>query len=172
MNAAVDATSARALVRFSTHEAHAAWKTGDAVFDDRLIKVFWHLPMEFQDLAGNTLSASRGPLRRMSPPSTVASLITRLPPLLTCCRGPQGRTLPTAKNAEPSPMSDSGEQPSLQSPLNRVCKPEARCIALAAWHGHHSALAPDQLHAWCPRYRLLSFLIARRHFIVSFPIYT
>jgi hypothetical protein len=105
--------------------------------------------------------------------STVASLITRLPPLLTCCQGPQGRTpAPTAKNAEPSPTSGFGEQPSSQSPLNRVCKPEARCIALAAWHGHHSALAPGQLHAWCPRCRLLSILIARRHFIVSFPIYT
>jgi RNA-binding protein 26 len=52
-NVAVDATSAKALVSFSTHkEAHAAWKTEDAIFGNRFIKVFWDRPMEGQDLAG------------------------------------------------------------------------------------------------------------------------
>ena len=148
MNAAVDATSAKTLVSFSTHEAGAAWKPEDAVFDDRLIKVLWHLPMELQDLAGQRALGVSRPSAPNVATSTVVSLITRLPPLLTCCQGPQGRTpAPTAKNAEPSPTSGSGEQTSSQSPLNRVCKPEARCSALAAWHGHHSALASDQLHA-------------------------
>jgi hypothetical protein len=173
MNAAVDATSAKALVSFSTHEAHAAWKTEDAIFEDRLIKVFWHLPMELQDLAGQRALGVSRPLRRLSPPPQSRHSSRAYPPCSHAVRGPQGRTpAPTAKNAEPSPTSSSGEQPSSQSPLNRVCKAEARCIALAAWHGHHSALAPGQLHAWCPRCRLLSFLIARRHYIVSFPIYT
>jgi hypothetical protein len=77
MNAAVDATSAKTLVSFSTHEARAAWKTGDTVFDDRLIKVFWHLPMpvELRDLAGQRALGVSRPLRRMLPPSTVPSLM-------------------------------------------------------------------------------------------------
>lgn len=45
-NVAVDASGAKALVSFSTHEeAHAAWKSEDAVFGNRFVKVFWHRPM-------------------------------------------------------------------------------------------------------------------------------
>jgi RNA-binding protein 26 len=62
-NVAVDATSAKALVSFSTHEeAHAAWKTEDAVFGNRFVKVFWHRPMEGQGLAGQRALAASAPI--------------------------------------------------------------------------------------------------------------
>jgi RNA-binding protein 26 len=58
-NVAVDAASAKALVSFSTHEeAHAAWKTEDAVFGNRFVKVFWHRPMDGQGLAGQRALAA------------------------------------------------------------------------------------------------------------------
>jgi hypothetical protein len=82
------------------------------------------------------------------------------------------RTPPTAKNAGPISTNDPGEQPSSQSPLNLVCRLQRHDASLIARHGHRVAQAPDQLHACYPRYRLLSFLIARRHFLVCFPIYT
>ncbi|EIW86506.1 hypothetical protein CONPUDRAFT_133927 [Coniophora puteana RWD-64-598 SS2] len=46
-NVAIDARSAKALVSFAEHDqAHAAWKSEDAVFGNRFVKVFWHRPME------------------------------------------------------------------------------------------------------------------------------
>jgi RNA-binding protein 26 len=69
-NVAVDAATAKALVSFSTHEeAHAAWKTEDAVFGNRFVKVFWHRPMEGQGLAGQRALAASAPI--------VASVVAR-----------------------------------------------------------------------------------------------
>ena len=85
-NVAVDADSVKALVSLSTHKgAHAAWKTEDAIFGNRLFRVFWHGGP--RSLRGSALSASRC-LCADCHPSTVASLITRLPPLLARCQGP------------------------------------------------------------------------------------
>jgi hypothetical protein len=62
-NVAVDAASAKALVSFSTHEeAQAAWKTEDAVFGNRFVKVFWHRPMGGQGLAGQRALAASAPI--------------------------------------------------------------------------------------------------------------
>ncbi|KAI9512644.1 hypothetical protein F5148DRAFT_992132 [Russula earlei] len=62
-NVAVDAPSAKALVSFSTHEeAHAAWKTEDAVFSNRFVKVYWHRPMDGQGLAGQRALAASAPV--------------------------------------------------------------------------------------------------------------
>ena len=62
-NVAVDAASAKALVSFSTHEeAEAAWKTEDAVFGNRFVKVFWHRPMGGQGLAGQRALAASAPI--------------------------------------------------------------------------------------------------------------
>ena len=58
-NVVVDATSAKALVSLSTHkEAHAAWKTGNAIFGNRFFKVFWH--GRPRSLRGSAFSASHG----------------------------------------------------------------------------------------------------------------
>lgn len=62
-NVAVDASSSKALVSFSSNEeAHAAWKSEDAVFSNRFVKVFWHRPMEGQGLAGQRALAASAPV--------------------------------------------------------------------------------------------------------------
>ncbi|KAF8887920.1 hypothetical protein CPB84DRAFT_1837655 [Gymnopilus junonius] len=62
-NVAIDAMSAKALVSFSSHdEAHAAWKSEDAVFGNRFVKVFWHRPMEGHGQVGARMLAASAPL--------------------------------------------------------------------------------------------------------------
>jgi RNA-binding protein 26 len=62
-NVAVDASSGKALVSFSSHtEAHAAWKSEEAVFGNRFVKVFWHRPMEGHGQAGAKKLAASAPL--------------------------------------------------------------------------------------------------------------
>ena len=62
-NVAIDATSAKALVSFSNHEeAHAAWKSEEAVFGNRFVKVFWHRPMEGHGQVGARMLAASAPL--------------------------------------------------------------------------------------------------------------
>ena len=58
-NVAIDKAGGKALVSFSSHdEAHAAWKSEDAVFNNRFVKVFWHRPMEGQGQMGARMLAA------------------------------------------------------------------------------------------------------------------
>ncbi|KAF8168342.1 hypothetical protein B0H34DRAFT_56490 [Crassisporium funariophilum] len=60
---AIDPMTAKALVSFSNHEeAHAAWKSQDAVFGNRFVKVFWHRPMEGHGQVGARMLAASAPL--------------------------------------------------------------------------------------------------------------
>lgn len=62
-NVAVDTVSAKALVTFSNHdEALTAWKSEDAVFGNRFVKVFWHRPMEGHGQVGQRALAASAPL--------------------------------------------------------------------------------------------------------------
>ena len=62
-NVAIDARTAKALVSFADHsEAHAAWKSEDAVFGNRFVKVFWHRPMEGHGQKGARMLAASAPL--------------------------------------------------------------------------------------------------------------
>ncbi|PCH33451.1 hypothetical protein WOLCODRAFT_135145 [Wolfiporia cocos MD-104 SS10] len=62
-NVAVDAVNGKALVSFSNHqEAYAAWKSEDAVFSNRFVKVFWHRPMEGHGQVGARMLAASAPL--------------------------------------------------------------------------------------------------------------
>ncbi|EJD55496.1 hypothetical protein AURDEDRAFT_109804 [Auricularia subglabra TFB-10046 SS5] len=62
-NVAIDAKGAKALVSFATPtEAHAAWKSEDAVFGNRFVKVFWHRPMAGHGAAGQKMLAASAPL--------------------------------------------------------------------------------------------------------------
>ncbi|KAF8624810.1 hypothetical protein AX15_005697 [Amanita polypyramis BW_CC] len=62
-NVAIDAMNAKALVSFSKHnEAHAAWKSEDAVFNNRFVKVFWHRPMEGHGQVGARMLAASAPI--------------------------------------------------------------------------------------------------------------
>ncbi|KAF9560207.1 hypothetical protein CPC08DRAFT_818389 [Agrocybe pediades] len=73
-NVAIDPSSAKALVSFSNHEeAHAAWKSEEAVFNNRFVKVFWHRPMEGHGQVGARMLAASAPLvANMSSNSTSA----------------------------------------------------------------------------------------------------
>jgi RNA-binding protein 26 len=62
-NVAIDVAKAKALISFSNHdEAHAAWKSEDAVFNNRFVKLFWHRPMEGHGQAGARMLAASAPL--------------------------------------------------------------------------------------------------------------
>jgi RNA-binding protein 26 len=87
-NVAIDARSAKALVTFAEHEeAHKAWKSEDAVFNNRFVKLFWHRPMEGHGQGGaRALAASANLVANINgikdtPP--VASTSTAQPAVLT-----------------------------------------------------------------------------------------
>lgn len=62
-NVAIDSSNAKALVSFANHdEAHAAWKSEDAVFNNRFVKLFWHRPMEGHGKVGARMLAASAPL--------------------------------------------------------------------------------------------------------------
>lgn len=62
-NVAIDSMNAKALVSFSNHdEAHAAWKSEDAVFNNRFVKLFWHRPMEGHGQVGARILAASAPV--------------------------------------------------------------------------------------------------------------
>jgi len=62
-NVAIDSSNAKALISFSNHEeAHAAWKSEDAVFNNRFVKIFWHRPMEGHGQVGARMLAASAPL--------------------------------------------------------------------------------------------------------------
>jgi RNA-binding protein 26 len=62
-NVAIDSSTAKALVSFSNHEeAHAAWKSEDAVFNNRFVKLFWHRPMEGHGQVGARMLAASAPM--------------------------------------------------------------------------------------------------------------
>ncbi|KAH7883912.1 hypothetical protein F5I97DRAFT_1896746 [Phlebopus sp. FC_14] len=62
-NVAIDTQSGKALVSFSEHhEAHAAWKSEEAVFGNRFVKVFWHRPMEGHGQKGARMLAASAPV--------------------------------------------------------------------------------------------------------------
>ncbi|KAF7306700.1 hypothetical protein MIND_00461700 [Mycena indigotica] len=62
-NVAIDTSGGKALVSFSNNdEARAAWKSEDAVFGNRFVKVFWHRPMEGQGQNGARMLAASAPI--------------------------------------------------------------------------------------------------------------
>lgn len=67
-NVAIDAIGGKALVSFSNHEeAHMAWKSEEAVFGNRFVKLFWHRPLEGQGTIGQkALAASANIIKAMS----------------------------------------------------------------------------------------------------------
>jgi RNA-binding protein 26 len=75
-NVAVDPHGAKALVSFATHdEARAAWKSEDAVFNNRFVKVFWHRPMEGHGQVGQrALAASANLVSNLAGKATPASV--------------------------------------------------------------------------------------------------
>ena len=62
-NVAIDKPSAKALVSFQNHpDAYRAWKSEEAVFGNRFVKVFWHRPLTGHGAAGAKLLAASAPV--------------------------------------------------------------------------------------------------------------
>ncbi|EPQ60916.1 hypothetical protein GLOTRDRAFT_118964 [Gloeophyllum trabeum ATCC 11539] len=94
-NVAIDTHTSKALVSFSTHdEAHAAWRSEEAVFGNRFVKVFWHRPMEGHGQLGQRLLAASAPV--------VANMSTK-------------EDSPAAPGLQPSGASPAGRKPSTSS---------------------------------------------------------
>ncbi|KAK7463811.1 hypothetical protein VKT23_005749 [Stygiomarasmius scandens] len=74
-NVAIDQAHHKALISFSTHEeAHAAWKSEDAVFGNRFVKIFWHRPLEGQGQVGQrALAASASLVSNANTPKPIPS---------------------------------------------------------------------------------------------------
>ena len=110
-NVAIDAVSAKALVSFSNHEeAHAAWKSEDAVFSNRFVKVFWHRPMEGHGQVGTRMLAASAPLvanmaAAQSTSQASASNVHSVPPAVS------------ASTSTPSPWKASSAPPPTLSAL-------------------------------------------------------
>lgn len=93
-NVAIDAGNAKALVSFSNHEeAHAAWKSEDAVFNNRFVKLFWHRPMEGHGQVGARMLAASAPL--------VANMSTKEIPT----RSVAGPSAPMASTSTPRKLA-------------------------------------------------------------------
>ncbi|KAL0575134.1 hypothetical protein V5O48_006838 [Marasmius crinis-equi] len=89
-NVAIDQANKKALISFSTHEeAFAAWKSEDAVFNNRFVKVFWHRPMEGQGQVGQRMLAASA--------STIAKSKEVHPP---------SKPAPTSQSTTPAPTSN------------------------------------------------------------------
>ncbi|KZT06782.1 uncharacterized protein LAESUDRAFT_725544 [Laetiporus sulphureus 93-53] len=107
-NVAVDAANGKALVSFSSHaEAHTAWRSKDAVFDNRFVKVYWHKPMEGHGQLGARMLAASAPL--------MANIAAR-------------ETAPTTISPESSTTQPA---PSTPTPIRKSSTPSA-AAALAA----------------------------------------
>lgn len=67
-NVAIDPVGGKALVSFEKHDdARIAWRSEEAVFGNRFVKVFWHRPLEGQGAVGaRKLKASEGALKEIS----------------------------------------------------------------------------------------------------------
>ncbi|GJE85947.1 hypothetical protein PsYK624_020270 [Phanerochaete sordida] len=99
-NVAVDASGHKALVSFANHEeAYAAWKSEDAVFGNRFVKVFWHRPMEGHGQVGARMLAASAPL--------IAKVGSK--------EGPQA-----SKPATPTPTASTSATPRKATPSSAV----------------------------------------------------
>jgi RNA-binding protein 26 len=104
-NVAIDAKNKKALVSFSEHsEAHAAWKSEDAVFNNRFVKLFWHRPMEGHGQTGARMLAASAPLvaNIVAKDSTSTSRSAASPPPSTAPTLVAPSSVPAKKPSTPS----------------------------------------------------------------------
>lgn len=128
-NVAIDSSNAKALISFASHdEAYAAWKSEDAVFNNRFVKLFWHRPMEGHGQAGARMLAASAPL--------VANISTPEPP----ARPPVPPAVTPGPSRKPSAAASSlaakhqqlerqiSEQKSLMESLSTASPEEKKTI--------------------------------------------
>lgn len=124
-NVAIDRPSAKALISFSTHEeAHTAWKSEDAVFGNRFVKLFWHRPMEGHGTAGSRILAASAPI--------LANLTTPPPSLTIPTPSPSVSSRPPAVAALAAKQrlleQQIAEQKTLMASLDTASSAEKKTI--------------------------------------------
>jgi RNA-binding protein 26 len=130
-NVAIDKAGAKALVSLSTHEeARAAWKSEDAVFGNRFVKIFWHRPMEGHGQVGTrALAASSGVVSALA---TKDNAPTPGPPPKPVQPIPRKQTTSSAANALAAKHQllekQIAEQKSLMSSLSSASGEEKKTI--------------------------------------------
>ncbi|KAF5377555.1 hypothetical protein D9615_005206 [Tricholomella constricta] len=131
-NVAIDSMNGKALISFTNHdEAYAAWKSEDAVFNNRFVKLFWHRPMEGHGQVGSRMLAASAPLvanistkETGIAPRPVATSSKLLPP-----RKPSTATAASALAAKQQLLEQQiAEQKSLMASLDTASPEEKKTI--------------------------------------------
>ncbi|KAF7319960.1 hypothetical protein MKEN_00779900 [Mycena kentingensis (nom. inval.)] len=128
-NVAIDPSTAKALVSFSNHdEARTAWKSEDAVFNNRFVKVFWHRPMEGQGQTGARMLAASAPIvaNANAPPKPEAAPTPAVRPVATPRKAPAAATALAAK--QQLLEKQIAEQKSLMASLDAASPEEKKEI--------------------------------------------
>ena len=116
-NVAIDSINAKALVSFSKPEdAHAAWKSEDAVFNNRFVKVFWHRPMEGHGQVGARMLAASAPLVASMQTSTTPSSSSTTATTTTTAVQPSARK-PTVSSSSSSASALAAKQKLLEQQI-------------------------------------------------------
>ncbi|KAI0757205.1 hypothetical protein C8Q80DRAFT_1092235 [Daedaleopsis nitida] len=146
-NVAVDAPSAKALVSFSNHEdAHKAWKSEEAVFGNRFVKVFWHRPLEGHGQAGQRMLAASAPM--VAQRSTVPA-----PPSSAAEGSPASRTPTTTATSSSRAPSTSSAAASLAAKQKLL---EQQIAEQKTLMGKLSSASPEQKKEIMARLRKLN----------------
>ncbi|KAI0803043.1 hypothetical protein BC629DRAFT_1591141 [Irpex lacteus] len=140
-NVAVDPSTSKALVSFSDHkEAHTAWKSEEAVFGNRFVKVFWHRPLEGHGQKGSQMLAAsanivakiggQGPSSSSSPAPPTAADALRPTTSSTSIRKPSSQSSAAAALAAKQQLLEQqiAEQKSLMTQLTTATAEEKKEI--------------------------------------------
>ncbi|KIY69632.1 hypothetical protein CYLTODRAFT_436017 [Cylindrobasidium torrendii FP15055 ss-10] len=127
-NVAIDKHQAKALVSFGEHEAaQAAWKSEDAVFGNRFVKVFWHRPMEGHGQKGAQMLAASAAVIGVNTSTPTSAQST--PPPSTTARKPAPAVGGLA--AKQKQLEDSiAEQKELMGKLSTATPEEKKSIMI------------------------------------------
>ena len=116
-NVAIDAAGGKALVSFEKHEeAHAAWRSEEAVFGNRFVKVFWHRPLDGHGQVGARMLAASAPLvanmaskdKAAAGPSSISIATTNSAPTVAAAAAAATSTSTSIVAARKVPSTHSG----------------------------------------------------------------
>ncbi|KAH9853210.1 hypothetical protein C2E23DRAFT_778151 [Lenzites betulinus] len=147
-NVAVDAPSSKALVSFAGHdEAYKAWKSEEAVFGNRFVKVFWHRPMEGHGQTGQRMLAASAPLVARV---TAQTTVTPAPPTLEGSPAPQAAAPVAPASRKPSTTSSASALAAKQKLLEQQIAEQKSLM------GRLSAASPQEKKDIMARLRKLN----------------
>ncbi|KAF8529480.1 hypothetical protein JB92DRAFT_2860770 [Gautieria morchelliformis] len=132
-NVAIDSPSAKALVSFANHsEAHSAWKSEEAVFGNRFVKLYWHRPLEGHGGIGQRALAASAPLvRNIGVPESPSQVQAQ--PQSQPQPQPPSQPQPQPQPQPQLPPSQSPSQPSAPSiPVKQPQKSDPAAVAALA----------------------------------------